>query len=118
IMVSVLPQVLPQLTHITIYRWEYHFRASAVLGMVGAGGIGFALMAALRLIKYDEVSAVLLSILACVIVVDSIGPVLRRRLSATTYATTIESMKCWNQQTEPGSEKSDETKHYGDPTHS
>ena len=54
---AVLPQVLPQLADITIYRWEYHFRASAVLGIVGAGGIGFELMAALRLIKYDEVSA-------------------------------------------------------------
>jgi len=77
---SVLPQVLPQLADITIYRWEYHFRASAVLGIVGAGGIGFELMAALRLIQYDQVSAILLSILACVIVVDSIGTALRRRL--------------------------------------
>ena len=77
---AVLPQVLPQLADITIYRWEYHFRASAVLGDVGAGGIGFELMAALRLIKYDEVSAILLAILACVLVVDSIGAALRRKL--------------------------------------
>ena len=77
---AVLPQVLPQLSDITIYRWEYHFRASAVLGIVGAGGIGFELMAALRLIKYDEVSAILLSILACVLVVDAIGAALRRKL--------------------------------------
>lgn len=77
---AVLPQVLPQLADITIYRWEYHFRASAVLGIVGAGGIGFELMAALRLIKYDEVSAILLSVLACVLVVDGLGAALRRRL--------------------------------------
>ena len=77
---AVLPQVLPQLADITIYRWEYHFRASAVLGIVGAGGIGFELMAALRLIKYDEVSAILLTILACVVVVDAIGAALRRKL--------------------------------------
>jgi phosphonate transport system permease protein len=77
---AVLPQVLPQLADITIYRWEYHFRASAVMGIVGAGGIGFELMAALRLIKYDEVSAILLSILACVLLVDGIGSMLRRRL--------------------------------------
>ena len=77
---AVLPQVLPQLADITIYRWEYHFRASAVLGIVGAGGIGFELMAALRLIRYDEVSAILLSILGCVLVVDSLGAALRRRL--------------------------------------
>jgi phosphonate transport system permease protein len=77
---AVLPQVLPQLADITIYRWEYHFRASTVLGIVGAGGIGFELMAALRLIKYDEVSAILLTILACVVVVDAIGATLRKQL--------------------------------------
>jgi phosphonate transport system permease protein len=77
---AVLPQVLPQLADITIYRWEYHFRASAVLGIVGAGGIGFELMAALRLIQYDQVAAILLSILACVMVVDGLGAALRRRL--------------------------------------
>lgn len=77
---AVLPQVLPQLADVTIYRWEYHFRASAVLGIVGAGGIGFELMAALRLLKYDEVAAILLAILGCVLVVDSVGAALRRKL--------------------------------------
>lgn len=77
---AVLPQVLPQLADITIYRWEYHFRASAVLGIVGAGGIGFELIAALRIIRYDQVSAILLTILLCVIVVDGLGAWLRRQL--------------------------------------
>jgi phosphonate transport system permease protein len=77
---AVLPQVIPQLADITIYRWEYHFRASAVLGIVGAGGIGFELIAALRLLDYQQVSAILLAILACVVVVDGIGAFLRRRL--------------------------------------
>jgi phosphonate transport system permease protein len=77
---AVLPQVFPQLADITLYRWEYHFRASAVLGIVGAGGIGFELMAALRLIAYDQVSAILLSILACVVVVDALGARLRKAL--------------------------------------
>jgi phosphonate transport system permease protein len=77
---AVLPQVLPQLADVTIYRWEYHFRASAVLGIVGAGGIGFELIAALRLIDYAQVSAILLCILACVVVVDALGSALRRRL--------------------------------------
>jgi phosphonate transport system permease protein len=77
---AVLPQVIPQLADITIYRWEYHFRASAVLGIVGAGGIGFELIAALRLLDYPQVSAILLAILACVVVVDGIGAFLRKRL--------------------------------------
>ena len=77
---AILPQVLPQLADITLYRWEYHFRASAVLGIVGAGGIGFELIAALRLMAYDQVSAILLAILACVVAVDATGAALRRRL--------------------------------------
>jgi len=77
---AVLPQVLPQLADITIYRWEYHFRASTVLGIVGAGGIGFELIAALRLIAYDQVAAILITILACVVIVDTTGAALRSRL--------------------------------------
>ena len=77
---AVLPQVLPQLADITIYRWEYHFRASTVLGIVGAGGIGFELIAALRVIRYDQVSAILLTILLCVVLVDGLGAWLRKQL--------------------------------------
>ncbi len=77
---AVLPQVLPQLADTTIYRWEYNFRASTVLGAVGAGGIGFELIAALRVLEYAQVSAILICILACVTVVDAIGAALRRSL--------------------------------------
>ena len=77
---AVLPQVLPQMADITIYRWEYHFRASTVLGIVGAGGIGFELIAALRIIRYDQVSAILITILLCVVVVDGLGAWLRKQL--------------------------------------
>ena len=77
---AVLPQVMPQLADTTIYRWEYNFRASTVLGAVGAGGIGFELIAALRVLEYAQVSAILLCILACVTVVDAIGATLRRAL--------------------------------------
>ena len=77
---AVLPQVLPQLADTTIYRWEYNFRASTVLGAVGAGGIGFELIAALRVLEYAQVSAILLCILACVTIVDGVGAALRRSL--------------------------------------
>ncbi len=77
---AVLPQVAPQLADVTIYRWEYHFRASTVLGIVGAGGIGLELMAALRLLQYQQVSAILIAILLCVVVVDTLGALLRKAL--------------------------------------
>lgn len=76
---GVLPQVLPQMADTAIYRWEYNFRASTVMGMVGAGGIGFELMGSLRIMQYQEVSAILLVILAMVTLVDTFSSYLRRK---------------------------------------
>jgi phosphonate transport system permease protein len=76
---GILPQVLPQMADVSIYRWEYNFRASTVMGMVGAGGIGFELMGSLRIMQYQEVSAILIVILLMVTAVDEAGALLRRR---------------------------------------
>ena len=57
---GVIPQVMPQFLDVTVYRWEYNFRASTVMGMVGAGGIGLELMSSLRLMNYTEVAAILI----------------------------------------------------------
>jgi len=77
---AILPQVLPQFADVAVYRWEYNFRASTVMGMVGAGGIGFELMASLRLMSYAEVSAILIAILIMVSGVDALGALVRRSL--------------------------------------
>jgi len=76
---GVLPQVLSQLADVSIYRWEYNFRASTVLGLVGAGGIGFELIAALRTLEYRQVAAIMVVILATVTIVDGISSWLRGR---------------------------------------
>jgi phosphonate transport system permease protein len=76
---GVLPQVLPQMADISIYRWEYNFRASTVMGMVGAGGIGFELIGSLRIMQYQDVSALLLIILLMVTLVDGFSDRLRKR---------------------------------------
>ncbi len=78
---AVLPQVLPQMADVTVYRWEYNFRASTVMGMVGAGGIGLELMSSLRLMEYREVAALLIAILLMVTLVDGLGAAMRRRLA-------------------------------------
>lgn len=78
---AVLPQVAPQMADVAVYRWEYNFRASTVLGMVGAGGIGFELMASLRIMNYQEVAALLIVVLVMVTLVDGLGARLRRRLA-------------------------------------
>lgn len=76
---AVLPQVLPQFADVSIYRWEYNFRASTVMGMVGAGGIGFELMGSLRIMQYREVCAIMLVILVMVTIVDAFSGRLRRK---------------------------------------
>ncbi|MCK6488757.1 MAG: phosphonate ABC transporter, permease protein PhnE, partial [Planctomycetes bacterium] len=76
---GILPQAAPQMMDTVFYRWEYNFRASTVMGMVGAGGIGFELMGSLRIMQYQEVAAILLVILAMVTLVDASGAWLRRR---------------------------------------
>ncbi|MEM9220457.1 MAG: phosphonate ABC transporter, permease protein PhnE [Cyanobacteria bacterium P01_F01_bin.150] len=75
---SILPQVFPQMADITFYRWEYNFRASMVLGAVGAGGIGLEIISALRILKYQQVSALLIVVLVMVTLVDSLSNSLRR----------------------------------------
>lgn len=76
---GVMPQVFPQFADVTMYRWEYNFRASTVMGMVGAGGIGTELVGSLRLIDYPQVAAILIVILAAVTIVDGLSSVLRRK---------------------------------------
>lgn len=78
---GVLPQVFPQFMDLTLYRWEYNFRASTIMGAVGAGGIGFELIGALRILQYQQVSALLLVILFVVILVDSLSNYLRKHLN-------------------------------------
>ena len=75
---GVLPQVMPQFIDVAMYRWEYNFRASTVMGMVGAGGIGLELMGSLRIMRYDEVFAILLVILGMVTLVDWLSGRLRK----------------------------------------
>lgn len=75
---SILPQVFPQMADVTFYRWEYNFRASMVLGAVGAGGIGLEIISALRILKYQQVSALLIVVLVLVTLVDGLSNYLRK----------------------------------------
>ena len=76
---GVVPQVFTQFADVTMYRWEYNFRASTVMGMVGAGGIGTELVGSLRLLDYPQVAAILIVILVAVSIVDGLSGILRRR---------------------------------------
>ncbi len=78
---ATLPQVLPQLMSYTLYRWENNIRAAAVLGVVGAGGLGQLLMFHMGLFQMDKTATVLLAMLVLVTVVDGASFALRRWLT-------------------------------------
>jgi phosphonate transport system permease protein len=70
---GVLPQVLPTWLGTIFYRLETNVRQSTVLGMVGAGGIGFELVSSMKLFKYQDTATCILVILAMVLVADLIS---------------------------------------------
>jgi len=75
---ATLPQVLPQLMSYTLYRWENNIRAAAVLGVVGAGGLGQMLLYHMGLFQMPETSSVLVAMLILVALVDSLSNLSRR----------------------------------------
>lgn len=81
IIYALLPDVLPSLASILLYMWEFNVRASTVLGIVGAGGIGQALKNTIDLLDFPRVLAILLIILVMVTIIDLTSAWLRRRLS-------------------------------------
>jgi len=74
------PQVKPAFWSIALFRWDINVRESAVLGLVGAGGIGMALDSALNLFQWNRVAVILLAIFAVVILAEVVVTQVRRRI--------------------------------------
>lgn len=75
---ATLPQALPQMTSYTLYRWENNIRAAAILGVVGAGGLGQMLKYHLSLFQMHQAATVILAMLLLVALVDAFSFALRR----------------------------------------
>ena len=74
---AVLPQILPDLISFTLYRLETNIRAASVLGLIGAGGIGYLMNASFRTFQYQEAAAIVLVLIALVMLVDHLSSRLR-----------------------------------------
>jgi len=74
------PQVKPAFWSIALFRFDINVRESAVLGLVGAGGIGMALDAALNLFQWDRVALILVAILLVVVLTEVVVTQVRRRV--------------------------------------
>jgi phosphonate transport system permease protein len=78
---ATLPQTLPQMLSYTLYRWENNIRAAAVLGVVGAGGLGQMLKFHLSLFQMQSAATVIIAMLLLVALVDAASFALRRALT-------------------------------------
>lgn len=78
---ATLPQVLPQLMSYTLYRWENNIRAAAVLGVVGAGGLGQLLAFHMGLFHMGKTATILGAMLLLVALVDALSYGARRGLT-------------------------------------
>ena len=81
---AILPQALPQFVTYNLYWFEVGVRSATVLGMVGAGGIGFELVTSIRLFEWREVGVVLLFILGMVTIIDLASTYIRSRIYEST----------------------------------
>jgi len=77
---GVLPQVLPELIGFWLYRFEINIRAGAVLGVVGAGGIGFLLDQTIKFHRWPQAGTTILVVVVATILVDTISGGVRRRI--------------------------------------
>jgi phosphonate transport system permease protein len=83
-----VPQVLSNFVSYALLRFEINVRGAAVMGFVGAGGIGQDLIEAVRKFYYTDVSAILLLIIATVMLIDFITERVRHRLLGLEGAGT------------------------------
>lgn len=79
---GIMPQVLPLCLGYTLYMFEYNIRAASVLGVVGAGGIGFELVSYIRGFEYNKAMTMMLVLLVVVTSIDAISSQLRNKFKS------------------------------------
>ena len=77
---AIVPQVLPAFAGISVYRWDINIRESAILGLVGAGGIGLQLDASLATLAWPQVTMILLVILCAVLLSEWVSARVRHAI--------------------------------------
>ena len=77
---AILPQVLPVYISVILYNFESNVRSGTILGIVGAGGIGFLLSDRIAAYKWDEAWMIIFLIIAMVYVIDWLSGKIRKAL--------------------------------------
>jgi phosphonate transport system permease protein len=74
------PQVMPSIFGVSVYRWDINIRESTVVGLVGAGGIGIQLQSSINVLRWSQVSMILLVVFLTVFVSEWVSAQVRRLL--------------------------------------
>jgi len=90
---GVLPQVMPNIASYWLFRFEINVRASAVLGMIGAGGVGSELVLHLSFRNFPAACAVLLMTITVVLTIDTVSAAVRRRIIRGATGTGDEASR-------------------------
>jgi len=80
IVYGIIPQVLPSYINYILYTFDHNVRVSIILGMFGIGGLGFEFLVKLRLFKYDDVFAILLTIFILLFGVERLSTYIRSKI--------------------------------------
>jgi len=80
ILFAIIPELKPLFLGYILYYFEYCIRTSTILGLVGAGGIGFELLTKIRLFQYQQTLAIIITIVAIVTVVDTFSFAIRKKM--------------------------------------
>ncbi|MEY8828841.1 phosphonate ABC transporter, permease protein PhnE [Sedimentitalea sp. XS_ASV28] len=78
---AIWPQMAPVVARDTIFRFELNLRESLILGIVGAGGIGFYIQTYVRSFQYDKAASVTIAVVVMVVAIEALNVLLRRRVS-------------------------------------
>jgi len=77
---AILPQILPQVLGVIIFEWEINIRRSAILGLVGAGGLGLVFFRQMNTFNYHGVMTVIIAILGLILLGEAFSHWVRRRI--------------------------------------
>ena len=78
---GIFPEIKPLMFNYYLYYLENNFRSATVLGLVGAGGIGMALITSIRLFKYHELLTILIMMIGTIVIMDRISAYIRKRIT-------------------------------------
>jgi len=77
ILYGIIPQVLPTIAGVAVYRWDINIRESTILGLVGAGGIGLQLNGSINTLAWTQVSMILIVIFITVLISEWVSAKIR-----------------------------------------